>query len=118
MDYNDKTKTDDELLMQFFGENRPDIADDGFSERVMRQLPRRAQRLERAWTTVCFAAAMALFLVFDGVAELRTLASNLMGDAAGYLSSVDLGGLQPLTLLASAVLLGMVSLYNLLSTQR
>lgn len=112
------TKTDDELLMQFFGENKHDIADAGFSDRVMRRLPQRARRLNQAWSTLCFAAAMALFLLFDGIAELRALAVNMMGNAVGYLSSIDLSSTSVLTTLAGVAALAVVWLYSVLSTQR
>ena len=58
---------------------------------------------------------MALFLLFDGIDELRVLATNFMGDVAGYLVSIDLSGFSPLLLLASLLVLGMVSVYHALS---
>ncbi len=85
--------TDDKdlLLQQFFNEAaQQQIADDGFTERVMQQLPkteeqvsqealrvaqsphvREAQqatmrRINRLWTVACIAIFAALFIVFRG----------------------------------------------------
>lgn len=105
-------RADDELLMRFFSEARCDLPDDGFTDRVMRRLPRRVRRMNQLWTTLCAAAAMVLFLLFDGVADVRILISRMLGDAAGYLSSVSLGGLPPLALLTTLVVLVVVALCN------
>lgn len=118
MDINNNIKTDDELLMQFFSAAKQEIPDNGFSEKVMQRLPQRARRMNRIWSTICFAAGMAIFLLFDGIADLRMLAGQVMGDVCGYLSSIDLTGFSPLLLLASTAILGTVALYNILSTQR
>ncbi|MBM6993725.1 MAG: DUF5056 domain-containing protein [Prevotella sp.] len=111
-------KTDDELLEQFFSASKLDIEDNGFSDRVMRQIPQRAKCANKIWTTFCFAAVMALFLLFDGIKDLRMLASNFIGDTAGYLASIDLSRFSPTLLLASALILGTVGAYNVLSNQR
>ena len=58
---------DDELLVQqFLDENRKEIADHGFSRRVMRHLPGRADRLNRLWTIVCCALCVVFFIVIRG----------------------------------------------------
>ena len=44
----------DKLLRDFFTENRQEIADRGFSRRVMHHLPDRSNRLARIWNAfVC-----------------------------------------------------------------
>ena len=53
------TETDDKLLKQFFGEQKQEIEDNGFSRRVMRNLPGRNHRLVQVW-----GAAFALVCVF------------------------------------------------------
>ena len=40
-----KKLTDDELIMMFFEDNRVELPDDGFSKRVMAQLPSRMVKL-------------------------------------------------------------------------
>lgn len=60
-------ENDDKLLASFFAEHRQEIADNGFSRRVMRHLPDRVQRLSQIWTTFCFTLALVLFIAFDGL---------------------------------------------------
>ena len=43
-------ETDDTLIRSFFEENKKEIADRGFSRRVMRSLPRRKNRIFKAHT--------------------------------------------------------------------
>lgn len=60
-------ENDDKLLASFFAEHRQEIADNGFSRRVMRRLPDRSRRLAQIWTACCFALALGLFVALDGV---------------------------------------------------
>lgn len=60
-------ENDDKLLNSFFAEHRQDIADNGFSRRVLRQLPDRSRRLSQIWVTFCFTLALVLFVAFDGL---------------------------------------------------
>ena len=45
----------DKLLKDFFAENKREIADNGFSRRVMHHLPDRSNRLARLWTVFVMA---------------------------------------------------------------
>ena len=55
----------DELLESFFSQARTqEIADNGFTERVMHRLPDRAQQLSRLWTLFCLALGIVLVVVF------------------------------------------------------
>lgn len=111
-------KTDDELLEHFFGVSHFELPDEGFSSRVMQRLPQRARRMNQIWTTVCFAVAMALFVLFDGVAELRTMASNILGNAIGHIVSVQLNLYTLLLPLAALSILSLVGAYNVLANRR
>lgn len=97
-------RTDDELLASFFTEQKAEIPDNGFSARVMHRLPRHARRLNQIWSVFCFAIAMVLFLLFDGIAELRHVASDIIADIVGAFISF------PSTLTMSIVLGGIISL--------
>ncbi|WP_281643893.1 DUF5056 domain-containing protein [Bacteroides zoogleoformans] len=64
----------DKLLTSFFAEHRKEIADNGFSRRVLRQLPNRSQRLSLVWNIFCVTLALVLLITLDGLqATLNTL---------------------------------------------
>ena len=60
--------TDNELLEHFFKDvHQMTIADNGFSDRVMEQIPRsNTSRLSVMWTLFCVFIAVMLFVAFDG----------------------------------------------------
>ena len=54
-------------MTSFFAEHRQEIADNGFSRRVLRHLPDRSRHLAQIWTAFCFTLALVLFVSLDGV---------------------------------------------------
>ena len=65
------TEDTEHLLQQFFSEAaREQIADNGFTERVMRQLPARTGWFTRLWTPFCVTVFVVLFIVFRGWEQL------------------------------------------------
>ena len=107
------TENDEQMLMRFFDEHRMDIADDGFTKQVMRQLPTRTLRLNRWWTVICWAIGIAIFFLIDGVGQLRRVLGSMLGDVIGIFTSLHL----PVTtiVLTSVVLLTLllVEVYRL-----
>lgn len=75
-------ENDDKLLEEFFAAGKQEIADNGFTHRVMRHLPNRESRLSRIWTTFCFTLSIVLFIAFDGLQlmlnMLREVLDNLL----------------------------------------
>lgn len=63
----DMTENNDKLLKSFFAGQRQEVADNGFTRRVMRSLPYRSNRLARLWTAGGFTLAAVLFVLLDGV---------------------------------------------------
>ena len=57
----------DKLLRDFFAENKQEIADNGFSRRVMHHLPDRSYRLARLWSAFVMAIATVLFVWLGGL---------------------------------------------------
>ena len=58
---------DDLLLEQFFQPARQmELADDGFTRRVMHSLPERRLQLSRLWTAFCLAVGLLLFTLVGG----------------------------------------------------
>lgn len=71
------TETDDKLLKQFFSEQKQEVKDNGFSRRVMRNLPGRNHRLIQVWGTVCTVLCVILFFAFGGLqATISTAARS------------------------------------------
>ena len=63
----DMIEDNDSLLQQFFSEAvSQQIADNGFTERVMQRLPSRMNWFVRIWNTVCIVLFAVLFVVFRG----------------------------------------------------
>ncbi|WP_455592085.1 DUF5056 domain-containing protein [Bacteroides sp.] len=60
-------ETDDKLLKQFFSEQKQEIEDRGFSERVMRNLPERRRHFSRVWKGLFCVLAVVLFLGLGGL---------------------------------------------------
>lgn len=96
------TEMNDKLLKDFFGEHKQDIADNGFSHRVMRNLPDRSLRISRIWTTCCGALALILFLALDGLQAIAGVLREVFISMVQYsAANVDFRSL----LVAGAVLL-------------
>lgn len=57
----------DKLLRDFFAENKQEIADNGFSRRVMYHLPDRSNRLAHIWSTSVMAIGAVLFVWLGGL---------------------------------------------------
>ncbi len=95
-------ENDDKLLMTFFAENRQEIADNGFTRRVMRHLPDRTRRISQVWVTFCFTLSLVLFFTFDGLQlVLDTLREAVAAAAQSGVTELDPKSL----LIAGAVLL-------------
>ena len=57
-------ETNDKLLKQFFSEQKQEIADNGFSRRVVRNLPETA---DRSWIVWVFAAIGMAISIYFGI---------------------------------------------------
>ena len=53
----------DKLLRDFFAENKQEIADNGFSRRVMHHLPGRSNHLARIWSAFVMTACRTFCMV-------------------------------------------------------
>ena len=61
------TEDNERLIEQFFSEAASQtIADNGFSERVIRRLPEHINWFPRLWTMFCVTVFAVLFVVFRG----------------------------------------------------
>ena len=81
---------DEAFLQRFFADSaRMDIADDGFTDRVMRRLPEevdaRCYRLYRLWTAAMVAVCVAVFFFVNGFQLLKL---RVCGAVGGFLGDV------------------------------
>lgn len=81
---------DEALLQRFFADStRMDIADDGFTDRLMRRLPEevdvRCYRLYRLWTAAMAAVCVAVFFFVNGFELLKL---RVCGAVGGFLGDV------------------------------
>lgn len=116
------SQEDELLLQQFFAVNTMEVPDNGFSRRVMRRLPQGARRMNNLWTAICWLGGLVLFLLFDGVAAVRSGVVNILGNLYGFLVSMDIHAvLQSVNLTSvlgvAAVIVGFafIGVYNELS---
>ena len=75
----------DELLIRnFLTENRHDISDDGFTQRVMQNLPqtdeRRVRRIMLGVQAALYAAIAVIFVLLGGLDTLRGLTEGALAD--------------------------------------
>ena len=111
----DMTEDNDLLLKQFFQEaSQQQIADNGFTERVMQHLPQRSpflatphsrrenvQCLSRLWTAFCIVVFAILFVLIDGWDLLAVQFEVMLRTMAVQTISVNL-------LMAVSVLFGLL----------
>lgn len=92
---------DDKLLRDFFAREKNEIADNGFSRRVMRRLPSRVNRLAQIWAVFVSLVALTLFFAFDGLqAVISTLRDVFVSMVQSGAANID-----PKSLIIAAVVL-------------
>ena len=75
-------ETNDKMLKDFFGENKKELADNGFSKRVMRNLPETA---DRSWIVWIFSAiGMAISIYFGLTSGMLEHSFALMFKSVPY----------------------------------
>lgn len=85
------TDNNEHLLQQFFSEAaQKQIEDNGFTERVMRQLPARKSWFARLWTPFCIITFVVLFIVFRGWELLFTHFEGMLHSVAAQPFSTNM----------------------------
>ena len=70
-------ETNDKLLKDFFSQNKQEIADNGFTRRVMRKLPEQADRSWVVWVFAAIGMALTIYLgINSGLIEQIMLLFN------------------------------------------
>lgn len=73
-------ENNDKLLEEFFADNRHEIADNGFSQRVMHRLPTRSRQLAQIWSICGFTLVVVLFVALDGIHLLGNAILQLLNN--------------------------------------
>ncbi len=122
------TDKDHILVENFFKEAaRQQVADGGFTERVMNSLPSpsaeavKVRRQSRLWTLFCIAVAALLFYLFNGwqalLSSLRVLLSTLLTGIEVFITTAPTADLR-LSLASLLLLVAFVSVYLPYQTAR
>ncbi len=110
---------DDELLAKFFENNRiDDIPDDGFSNRVMHNLPKHNEWINTLWTAVCAIAIVIYFIIRNGFDVIKLAILNIFGDVSGAAVSFKFGDLTPILIYIGIVTVTLVAAYNVIMRER
>ncbi len=101
-------ETNDKLIRDFFGEHKQEIADNGFSRRVMHRLPDRQRKLTRLWKACVATILLVLFFVFGGLQGLIGTLRDI------FVSMVQHGAtnFDPRTLIIVVVVLGFLGIHK------
>ena len=95
------TDKDEKMLKELFASCKQDVADDGFTRRVMRCLPDRDLRLSQIWSACCCTLAVVLFVAFDGAGLLLgALRQGVEALAHTDWTQADLGSLAAVVVVA------------------
>ena len=94
-------ENDDRLIEQFFAENKHEIADNGFSKRVIQALPDHRNHSVKVLNAITIAACIILFTLADG---WQIVWGNLQGF---FIAAIKTGAveIEPMALIASGVVL-------------
>lgn len=106
-------ETDDQLVGRFVKEQKQEIADNGFSDKVLRRISSRNKeiRLSRLWVAFCVVVTVILFITFNG-AEI--LASGVQ-EIVAILRQSSIPEMDPLRLLLGITILSIIGIKRLFS---
>lgn len=80
---NDRNHIPEEELREVFGKGRKEFADEGFTRRVMRQLPQRRSLLPQVIVAVCAVVGIGLTILILGFEPLAGAAQAMAAPLAG-----------------------------------
>ena len=114
---------EDELLIQsFFDSHQEQLLDDGFSSKVLENLPVFAnKRLERWWTVFCVLLGIVFLVVsqfwnnlFDSLFSLKVGSMVMLSHIVGHLGETLSQSHNWLMMLAGVAVLMVVGAYNVI----
>jgi len=106
------SKTDEQLISKFMQDHKREIADNGFSHRVMHRLPAPTRILSDILTAICVVLGIILFITSDGQDVILQSLQNIFHHQAWnlILNRIHLNTL--LLALAVAAYLGIYRVWN------
>ena len=105
-------KHDEEQILQFLEKNKQTIQEDGFSDRVMQQLPTNSSVWGSLWQWILGIASVVLFFVLGGITMMKHLFLTYLGDLWGGMASLHVSLPSPLILIVSLITLLWVAVYE------
>ena len=75
------TEEDETLVNSFFSNHQVEVEDNGFTHRVMRNLPQSAWQKNRIWTILCSVLGVLLLYYTKGLRTLFGTFFGLLADA-------------------------------------
>ena len=105
-------KHDEEQILQFLEKNKQTIQDDGFSDRVMQQLPPNSSIWDRLWQWLVGIVSVVLFFVLGGLTTMKHLFLSFLGDFWGEMASMNVSLPSPLILIVALVTLLGVAVFE------
>lgn len=118
-----KDNTDEQLLIDLFKDfKEAELADNGFTEQVMRQLPTGKSwspvLLSRLWTATCILIALLVAWLCNGLHALQLSLYSLWNSCYMALQGIDVSQISPLPLLGSILLGCLAIVYEALRVRR
>jgi hypothetical protein len=114
----DMTENDDKLIQSFFEDNMKEVADDGFSERVMRHLPRRAASLNRIWTIFCSVLGAVVFCLLDAWKGFPVVVGDVFGAIVTFFANIHITTSNVLMLVIGVLTITAVVTYNVVTSEK
>lgn len=89
----DMKEDKDELLKSFFSTaNQTVIADEGFSDRVMKTIEpeadKRLRRISRIWMAVCWTAGIVILIYVDLISSIHESATHVFWNGIRWMTDI------------------------------
>ncbi|MDO4780349.1 MAG: DUF5056 domain-containing protein [Bacteroides sp.] len=100
--------TDDELVKQFLANNKKEVADKGFTERVMKSLPEKKRR-NIPWLSIFMSIIVLAVMIYANVFSkiLNTIVAALQDT---YYDNYGLREIKPEFIIVAVVIVGLLTL--------
>ena len=105
-------KHDEEQILQFLEKNKQTIQDDGFSDRVMQQLPPNSSIWDRLWQWLVGNSVSSVVLCVGRINNDEAFISKLFRGLLGEMASMNVSLPSPLILIIALVTLLWVAVFE------